>query len=267
MDSVDDSSTDEDISTASSSSSSTTLLNSTNTEGSTSSSSSGWSDSSGWSGSSGWSQSEGWLEPPLTFSEEKRDYEFGKRRLPRDFDFSQDWSPKKRRKFFKLIGCTRETFLDLHEETKEYLPLGASTNGMSITPMERLLYFLKFFRKSEVGDNAAYSNDMSEGAVIENNTIVIEALNPRNGPNFCKRHIFLPDTAKAQWEAVQFMETSGMPPLIVGAIDGFHVRVSVFLLLNHSVKNIHVFFRLNLQEMDKRCGTIAIMIHPSTAHF
>ena len=204
-------------STSISDSSSSSAATSSTRNSSESSVSSAWSesDANGWDSSS-WS----------TSSDEKRDYEFGKRRLPRDFDFSEaSWPAKKRRKFFKLIGMTRETFLDLCDEVKDLLPLGASTNGMSITPIERMLYFIKFFRKSEIGDNAAYSNDMSEGAVVENNKIVIDALNPRHGPNFCKRHIFLPDTPKAQWEAVQFMEMSGMPPLVIGAADGFQVEV------------------------------------------
>ena len=194
-----------------------------------------WDDENSWDGST-WSISSEEIEA-------KRDYEFGKRRLPRDFPFTEEWSPKKKRKFFKLIGMTKETFLDLLEEVINYLPIGASTNGQSLTPLERMLYFLKFFRKCEIADNAAYSNDMSEGAVIENISIVIEALNPRAGPNFCKRHIFLPDTQKGQCEALQFMEMSGFPPLVIGAADGFHVQV----------RNVSHFFDDSCNHIHTRC--------------
>ena len=147
-----------------------------------------------------------------------------------DFDFSKPWSRKTRNKFKGLVGMSRETFLDLFEDIKDYIPIGRSTNGRNLLQIERLMYFLKFFCKNELTVSAAYSNDISAGASTGNIKIMIEALNPKTGPNFCKRHIYLPTTEKAQSEAVQFHERYGFPPLVIGCVDGSHVNVSSYFV-------------------------------------
>ena len=164
-------------------------------------------------------------EPPPK-KKEKRDYEFGSRRMLADFDFSKPWTPKKRNKFKGLMGMSRETFLALFDDVKDYLPIGRSTNGRNLLQIERLMYFLKSFAKNELSVSASYSNDVSTGALSENTAIVIEALNPKSGPNFCKKHIYLPSAEKGQWEAMQFHEKYGFPPLVYGCADGTHVDVS-----------------------------------------
>ena len=151
--------------------------------------------------------------------------------MMQDFDFSKPWTRKKRNKFKGLVGMSRETFLDLYKDVEDYLPVGRSTNGKSLLPVERLMYFLKFFCKNELTVSAAYSNDVSAGALSENISIMVEALNPKSGPNFCKRHIYLPSTVKSQWEAMQFHEKYGFPPLVVGHIDGSHCDVRKYLLI------------------------------------
>ena len=152
--------------------------------------------------------------------------------MMQDFDFSKPWTRKKRNKFKGLVGMSRETFLALYEDVKDYLPVGRSTNGKSLLPVERLMYFLKYFCKNELTVCAAYSNDVSPGALSENIGIMVEALNPKCGPNFCKRHIYLPSTVKSQWEAMQFHEKYGFPPLVIGHVDGSHCDVSrVYSLL------------------------------------
>ena len=138
--------------------------------------------------------------------------------------------PRMRRSLFKrLFGMSRETFRALYDDIWEELPVGQSSNGMSLCPEERLAYFLYSMRSNGFNVFTAWANDIGEGTMARNTRIMIDALNPRDGgaggPSFVKRHIYLPSTEKALENAQDF-STHGFPPIVMMLIDGFHVLVS-----------------------------------------
>ena len=103
-----------------------------------------------------------------------------------------------------------------------HLPPGRSSNGMSITPEERLLVFLHWAGSGSTNLHGSYAHDMGEGSVYNCVDSVIEALYEHVAPN----HIVLPTEEQARREAELFTNKSNFPPIVWGAIDGTHVDVS-----------------------------------------
>ena len=150
-------------------------------------------------------------------------YQFHARRLLKDL-------PKMRRSLFKrLFGMSRETFRALYNDIWEELPIGQSSNGKSLCPEERLAYCLYSMRSNGFNVFTAWANDIGEGTMSRNTSLLIDILNPRDGsdgaPCFVKRHIYLPSTEKSLQDRQNF-SVYGFPPLVMMLVDGMHILVS-----------------------------------------
>jgi hypothetical protein len=125
--------------------------------------------------------------------------------------------------FKNLYRMTRPMFDQFLEEFGEHLPIGRSSNKMSLSPRERLLTFLHFASGAMFIRHSSYSHCMSYGSVVESISKCIEALHQHLVPVYIR----LPTSEEAKVEAELFHKDSHcrFPPIIWGAIDGTHVRV------------------------------------------
>ena len=153
-------------------------------------------------------------------------YRFHDRRLLREMPTMSD------RKFKRMFGMCRPTFGALVDDIFDELPIGSSTNGMSMHPDERLATFLYSMRSNSFNFFAADALCEGEGTVTRNTSIVITGLNPRvpgvhgDRPSFVQRHIYIPCREKALEDARNFGTLTGFPEIVWSIVDGTHIQVS-----------------------------------------
>ena len=162
--------------------------------------------------------------------------------------------------FQRMFRMSRNTFNRVLHMVAPHLPQGTSSNGMSITPEERLLVFLHWAGSGTTNLHGSYAHDMGEGTVYNCIDSVIEALYEHVAPE----QIVLPTEEQARREADLFHAKSRFPRLIWGAIDGTHVDVSQNIrglkrVILSRISFLLTFFHMQTIFCYKRLGLFPIL--------
>ena len=129
---------------------------------------------------------------------------------------------------------TKNIYLQLLEEIREFLPIGSSVNGKSLLPEEMLLMFLWYHTGNSFVRHDKRSHSCSHGSICKSNDLVIRAFHEStiDRKNFVHRQVRLPTPTEALEEAHDFQQKSSFPPLrfrpiVFAAVDGTHCKGNI----------------------------------------
>ena len=129
--------------------------------------------------------------------------------------------------YIAYLTCFSDTFDAILTEIIDELPVGASSNGKSLAPVERLLIFLFFLAGNSLYWIKKYSHSASYGTIVNAIHQCLDACYKKLVPKF----ITLPTNEQAKVEAALFHEMSGFPPIIWSAIGNYFDTHTILLTL------------------------------------
>ncbi len=113
------------------------------------------------------------------------------------------------------------TFDSIVSDVKDSLPPGASRNGKSLTPNERVMIFVIYLTTNSFLWFKTYAHGISKTTIWN---CIHECISGFM-ENFVPDNILLPNREQALREAELFSEMSGFPRVVWGSIDGSHMAL------------------------------------------